>query len=246
VTITIDLAPPRRVLAIGAHPDDVEFGCGATLAKWCASGAHVELLVLTDGSKGTWDAATATADLVAARRAEQRDAAAVLGIASVHLLGCVDGELVAGLATRGEVCRVIRSARPDVVLGHDPWKRYRLHPDHREAGRLCVEGIVAARDPHFFAGMGAPHRPAHLLLFEADAVDHVEDVGGFVAAKVDALLRHRSQWRSTMGIDVTAADGGEAEREAFRRRITDEAEQAARDIGTDVEVGEAFKRVDDL
>ena len=84
---------PRRVLAIGAHPDDIEFGCGATLAKWADAGAHVTLCVCTDGSKGTWDRDADLAALVATREDEQRDAAAVLGADDVVFLRYVDGEL---------------------------------------------------------------------------------------------------------------------------------------------------------
>ncbi len=78
---------------------------------------------------------------------------------------------------RAAVAYWIRELRPNVVLGHDPWKRYRLHPDHRHAGLLACEGVVAARDPKFFPDQGLAHfRPDHLLLFEADEPDHAEDV----------------------------------------------------------------------
>ncbi|MCZ7527051.1 MAG: PIG-L family deacetylase [Acidimicrobiia bacterium] len=241
--VTTDLPTPARVLAIGAHPDDVEFGCGATIAKWAAAGSDVSLLVLTDGSKGSWDEGSDTAALVAEREREQRDAAAVLGTDRVRFLHLVDGELDSGLAERGLVCEVIRAVRPVVVLGHDPWKRYRLHPDHRHAGLLTVEGIVAARDPHFFPGRGAPHRPDHLLLFEADVVDHLEGVEGYVDAKVRSLLCHRSQWRSTMGIDP-AGPHAEQERVAFEARVRSRLASlgAAEGVGP----AEAFKRIDRL
>src|SRR5581483_1244280 len=167
---TVDLEVPRCALAIGAHPDDVEFGCAGTLAKWAAAGADVQLLVLTDGSKGTWDPHADLGELVRRRRHEQEAAADVLGASRVHFAGFVDGDLGTGERERSLVCEVIRRVRPDVLVGHDPWKRYRLHPDHRRAGELVVEGLVAARDPHFFPGQGlAPHRPDRLLLFEPDA-----------------------------------------------------------------------------
>jgi LmbE family N-acetylglucosaminyl deacetylase len=239
--LSIDLPVPRRALAIGAHPDDIDFGCGGTLAKWAAAGCAVTELVLTDGSKGSWDPAVDRAALVAVRQEEQRAAAAALGSGQVVFLDHVDGELASGLAERAEVCRVIREVRPDVVLGHDPWKRYRLHPDHRHAGFLAVEGIVAARDPHFFPDQGvAPHRPAVLLLWEADEVDHAEDIEAFVATKLDALLAHRSQWESTMGIDGDRA----AEEQAFETRIRSRAAEAG--APADLLLAEAFKRIDRL
>ncbi|MEZ5140626.1 MAG: PIG-L deacetylase family protein [Acidimicrobiales bacterium] len=165
---------------MGAHPDDIEFGAGATLARWAEDGCEVSLLVCTDGSKGTWDADADIAALVATRRDEARAAARQLGATGeVVLLDQVDGELAHDRATTSEIARWIRVLRPDVLLGHDPWKRYRLHPDHRAAGFLVTDALVAARDPHFFREHGvAHHRPDALLLFEADEPDHAEPAGG--------------------------------------------------------------------
>ncbi|WP_426572017.1 PIG-L deacetylase family protein [Aquihabitans sp. McL0605] len=194
---------PHRALATGAHPDDIEFGAGATLAGWAAAGCEVSLLICTDGSKGTWDPSADLDALVATRQAEARAAAAALGATGqVVFLGRVDGELENDRATRSELARWIRELRPDVLLGHDPWKRYRLHPDHRAAGFLVCDALVAARDPHFFPEHGiAHHRPDALLLFEADEPDHAEPVTeAGLAAKVAALESHRSQYESTMFI----------------------------------------------
>jgi LmbE family N-acetylglucosaminyl deacetylase len=228
--ITRDLATPTSALAIGAHPDDVEFGCGGTLAKWAANGCTVHHLILTDGSKGTWNPDADVAKLAATRQIEQRNAARRLAgdrAGEVIFLGQVDGELDSTLVLRGQVARVIRLLRPQVVLGHDPWKRYRLHPDHRHAGFLACEGIVAARDPHFFKEHGlAHHRPERLLLWEADAPDHVEDVSAFVADKLAALAAHESQFESTMkAIDHT-------QMAAFGERITTRLAGIARRYAT--------------
>ena len=239
----LNLPVPARALAIGAHPDDIEFGCGATLAKWAAQGCDIRHLVCTDGAKGSWDPDEDVARLVSTRRDEQRAAAAALGgTADVVFLGWPDGELASGLRQRWEVAYWIRVIRPEVVLGHDPWKRYRLHPDHRNAGFLVTDGIVAARDPHFFPEQQvAAHRPTGLLLWEADEIDHVEDVSGFEEAKLDALLAHRSQFRSTMRID----DAASAEQiDAFRHRILGRLAEHGAHAG--VERGEGFKLVDRL
>jgi LmbE family N-acetylglucosaminyl deacetylase len=245
--MSLNLPTPAVALAIGAHPDDVEFGCGATLAKWSAGGAVVHHLICTDGSKGSWDPTTDAAALVVRRQAEQRGAAAALGATGECVfLDWVDGELDSGVRQRREVAYWIRKLRPTVVLGHDPWKRYRLHPDHRHAGRLAVEGIVAARDPHFFPEQALPHhRPEALLLFEADEPDHVEDVSGFAQAKLDALHTHTSQLLSTMGIDEAATPSAvEDQRRAFDQRTL--AELADHGCLEGVAQGEAFKLIDDL
>jgi LmbE family N-acetylglucosaminyl deacetylase len=230
---------PSRALAIAAHPDDIEFQCGATLAKWAAAGCVINHLILTDGSKGTWNPHADIDALIRTRRAEQDAAAAALGsTGEVVFLGLVDGELGATLELRGQVAYWIRKLRPQIVLGHDPWKRYRLHPDHREAGWLTVDGVVAARDPHFFKDQDVPHhRPDALWLFEADEPDHTEDVTGFADAKVAALLEHKSQFETTMAINDGEAAAEEEAR--FRARIVDDLTRVGAAAGCTH--GEAFK-----
>ena len=235
-----NLATPTIALAIGAHPDDVEFGCGGTLAKWAAAGCVVHHLVCTDGSKGTWDPHADTAALVVTRQREQRSAASALGATGeVVFLGWPDGELECGLRQRWEVAFWIRKLRPQVVLGHDPWKRYRLHPDHRNAGFLACDAIVAARDPHFFPEQQlAHHRPDTLLLWEADEPDHAEDVTDTLDAKLRALEAHESQFESTMKArDVAAMD-------AFRNRMRARLAGLGEPLGFGA--AEVFKRIADL
>ncbi len=240
---SIDLPVPGAALAIVAHPDDAEFQCGGTLAKWAAGGCVINHLVLTDGSKGTWDAHVDTEALIEQRRQEQMDAASQLGSrGKVVMLGHVDGELQPTLHVRDQVAYWIRALKPDVILAHDPWKRYRLHPDHRNAGWLALDGLVAARDPHFFPhhDVGV-HRPDAVLLFEAEEPDHVEDVSGFVDTKVRALMAHRSQFVTTHAIPDDD-DGSAAE--AFRQRVLARAAQVG--VAAGVPAGEAFKALTEL
>lgn len=240
---SVDLPVPERALAIGAHPDDIEFGAGGTLAKWAAAGCELLHVVCTDGSKGSWDPDEDLAALVVTRQAEQREASRALGgTGDVVFLGWPDGELESGIRQRMQVCAAIRRFRPDVVLGHDPWRRYRLHPDHRHAGFLAVDGVVAARDPHFFPEQRlVHHRPTALLLWEADEADHVERVDDFVDAKIAALLRHRSQFRSTMSVDDPEAHD---QLDAFRQRVQDRLAEHGRLAG--IPSGEAFKAITQL
>ncbi len=252
---TVDCPRPATVLAVGAHPDDIEFGCGGTLAKWGASGSRIHHLVLTDGSKGSWDPDADQDRLVAERKTECRAAAAVIdgpepagseGDDRVLFLGRVDGELENDREVRRAIARIVRQLRPDMVLGHDPWRRYRLHPDHRAAGFALLDALVAARDPHFFPEIGlAPHRPEALLLFEADLPNHVEDVGGFESQKIEALLCHHSQFESTMGIrsvdDGRVADEGYT---AFAAKV--HRQLAAHGSLADRPSGEAFHLITEL
>jgi LmbE family N-acetylglucosaminyl deacetylase len=234
-----DLPTPARALTIGAHPDDAEFGAGATLAKWATAGCHLTMLVMTDGSKGTWDPDISKAELIAARQAEQAAAAAALGASDVVMLDHVDGELASTMGTRREIAWWIRSTRPDVVLAHDPWRRYMFHPDHRAAGMSAVDGVVAARDHLFFPdqlgnGLGH-HRPDALLLWAPDEPNHWETATGHLDAKVTALLAHSTQGTTTMG-------GAESSDEAAARFAAEIHERAAQaGLAASLESAEAFR-----
>ena len=234
---------PDSALVIAAHPDDAEFQCGATLAKWAASGTTVHYLICTDGSKGTWNPDTDQKALVITRQKEQIAAARRLGsTGSVLFLEQIDGELQSDLATRSQVAKAIRQLRPDAILGHDPWRRYRLHPDHRHAGLLAIEGIVAARDPLFFPEHALdPHRPAVVLLFEAEEPDHAEEVTGWASAKSAALLEHRTQFITTHGIE-NPHDSEQVR--AYEFRIEQELSDAGQPYG--LASAELFKVILDL
>ena len=188
----------RRALAFGAHPDDVELQTGGTLAAWAGRGVRVEVACFTAGEKGSSDPGADPSELAGVRRAEAGAAAAALGsTVPVHFLGAVDGELEVTMALRLAVARLVRVVRPDVVLGHDPWRRYLLHPDHRAAGLLTVDGVVAARDPLYAPSLAAEglaaHRPHTVLLFGTDTPDELVDVTATIDAKLAALRAHASQ-----------------------------------------------------
>ncbi len=228
-------------MSVGAHPDDAEFGAGGTLAAWAAAGCRILMLVVTDGSKGTWDTAMDPVDLVRIRRSEQERAARILGAEEIAMLGHPDGELEYSMGLREEVCLWIRRWKPDVLLSHDPWRRYMLHPDHRATGWAVVDGVVAARDHLFFPGQLAnglgEHRPDALLLWAADEPDYWEDISGTFEQKIDALLCHSSQATTTMG----DADRDEERLRMFRDRIRDRAAIQGKPAGFDL--AEAFKLI---
>jgi len=241
--VTKNLEIPRRALAIGAHPDDIEFGAGATLAKWSESGCEVSMLICTDGSKGTWNPEVNIRDLIATRKSEQLLAAEELNLSGkIIFLGEVDGELEISANLRKRITLIIRNLQPDIVLTHDPWKRYRLHPDHRNVGYLALDALVAARDPLFFPEQGiAPHRPKELLLFEAEHEDHFEQCEGFEKNRIQALLCHQSQFESTMGIDSAEIDSGAA---SFREQELSKLDYSY--IENDFLLAEGFKRISEL
>ncbi len=172
------------VLAIGAHPDDVELGCGATLALLAGRGRRVGIAHLTRGEAGT----RGTVD---ERRREAEQAASALGAVALEFLDCGDGGLRTGEAEEDAVIDLLRRLRPELVLGPP---RVDRHPDHGRAGRLveaaCFYAGLASR------GAGAPHRPAALWSYmghDSFEPDLVVDVGSAWPAKIAALDAYRSQ-----------------------------------------------------
>ena len=158
----------------------------------------------------------------------------------MRFLGYVDGELDSDLVARGEVARVIRELRPEVVLGHDPWKRYRLHPDHRHAGLLTCDGVVAARDPHFFPehGLTGPSAARRSCCSRRTRPTTSRTSRTTVEAKLDALEAHESQFESTM----KALD--DEQLTAFRGRVRDRLAELGRPHG--IAAAEVFKLMTDL
>lgn len=211
------LAVPESALTIGAHPDDAEFGAGATLARWADAGCRVTMLVVTDGSKGSWNADEDQEDLISRRIGEQKAAADTLGAVNTIHLGEVDGELEYSYELRVAIAQAIREHTPEVVLSHDPWQRYQLHPDHRATGLAAVDGVVSAREPLAMTDSGiAAHRPKAILLWSADQPDHAEPVENrWATIKIESLLCHSSQGETTMA----DAHVGESQREAFDSRV---------------------------
>lgn len=143
---------PQRILVILAHPDDPEFFCGGTVARWTRAGHQVSYCLLTCGEKGTKDRSLTPDTICSLRQKEQRAAAAVLGVQEVRFLDHPDGYLVPDLNLRKEITRVIRQAQPDILVTCDPTnlyvrETYLNHPDHRAAGQATLDAVFpAARD----------------------------------------------------------------------------------------------------
>ncbi len=173
------------VLAVGSHPDDVELGCGGTLALLAAQGRRVGILHLTRGERGT----RGTPEL---REKEAERAAEALGAAELAFLDCGDGALRFGEAEEDALIGVLRRWRPELVLGPTPRDR---HPDHGRAHEL-----VAAAS--FYSGLanrgpgGPPHRPAAVFSYmQHDPFDpaFIVDVTSVWERKLESLAAYRSQ-----------------------------------------------------
>lgn len=198
----IDPPPPASLLVVMAHPDDMEFSAGATVARWREEGTHVELCLCTNGDKGTGDPTLTSAEVAVVRAREAAAAAAVLGVAEIHWLGFPDGTLENTLALRRDLVRVIRRTRPAAVLTSDPLRHhgptFLNHPDHRAAAQACLDAVFpSARDRLMFPELLdeglEPHRVAEVFLSNPAQPSVAVDVSAHLEHKLDALREHRSQ-----------------------------------------------------
>jgi bacillithiol biosynthesis deacetylase BshB1 len=174
------------VLAVGAHPDDVELGCGGTLALLAAQGRRVGIVHLTRGERGTRGTA-------AEREEEARRAAAALGAVELAFLDCGDGALRTGEAEEDALIGVLRSFRPDLVIGPTPHDR---HPDHGRAHSLVEAACFYSGLTNRAADRGPAFRPAAVFSYmqhDEFPVRFIVDVTSVWAAKMASLDAYRSQ-----------------------------------------------------
>lgn len=192
---------PGTALAVVAHPDDVEFNFGGTLAAWVAEGWRVVYAIVTRGDKGSDDPAMTSDKLAGIRRAEQREAAAYLGATDVAFLGYDDGTLEPSIAVRHDIVRQIRRYRPERLVVTAPdvlyTEGYIQHPDHLAAARAALAATYAARDrltmPELLAEGLEPHGVGEVWVFDAPDADTFVDIGPTIERKQQALRLHRSQ-----------------------------------------------------
>ena len=224
---------PGIVLAVYAHPDDADVGCGGTLARWAKGGTVVHLIVCTDGGKGTTELRVQPKKLAAERASELEASSALIGLTSVDNLGFRDGELTDSDEFRRTLVARVRELRPDVVCGHDPTavffgQDYFNHRDHRILGLALLDAVApAAALPHYFPDAGPPHQGATVLLSGTLEPDDWVDVSDTIETKAAAVECHRSQF---------AGQNGWAG-EAVRRRAAEEGRRAG------VAYAEGFRRL---
>jgi LmbE family N-acetylglucosaminyl deacetylase len=189
---------PRKAMVIMAHPDDAEFLCAGSVARWCDEGWKVYYVIATSGDKGGRDESVSHQELAARREKEQRDAARVLGVRECIFLGYADGFLEESLELREQFVRLLRKYQPEVVVTWDGFRRGFNHRDHRIVGRVVYDAIYpAARSLLFYPEHGeeglGPYRASELWLAGTEEPDHYVDITPYFDRKVEALRQHASQ-----------------------------------------------------
>jgi LmbE family N-acetylglucosaminyl deacetylase len=196
---------PQNILVILAHPDDPEFFCGATIARWTAGGHRVTYQLLCCGDKG-WNpkspAGLTSDQLCGLRREEQANAGKILGVKDIQFLDHQDGLLVPDLDLRKEIVRIIRKFKPDILVTCDPqnlFATYGLnHPDHRAAGQAVLDAVFPAAGnlfyyPDLLAEGYQPHSVKEVWVTLTNQPDVTLEVTEYWETKIKAVLQHTSQ-----------------------------------------------------
>ena len=217
----------RRVMVVVAHPDDAEFGCGGSVAKWVKEGKEVTYAILTNGDKGSGDRGMTSERLAKIREEEQLNAALTLGVQRVRFLGYPDGELEDTREVRRAVTAEIRRWRPERLVIQNPFRTlnlYASHRDHRIAGGVALDCVYPlARDhlsfPELLAQGLEPHKVREVYLMWWENPEVVVDITDTMDLKLKALACHASQmddWASVEArVRERAAQLGQAKGFAY-------------------------------
>ncbi len=196
---------PESALAIVAHPDDVDFGCAGTFARWARAGSRLGYVICTSGDVGIATEGMTQTKAIEIRETEQLAAAELIGVKHVVFLREPDGMLQATLELRKRLVREIRRFRPEVVLVMDPtlvWagENYINHPDHRAAGLAAVDAVFpAAGQPNLFQDLEAEgltaFKPRKVYSLNWREGNHWVSIDETIELKIAALRAHKSQMR---------------------------------------------------
>lgn len=189
------------MLAVVAHPDDIDFAASGTVSAWTKAGIEVHYCIVTDGQEGGFEPDRDRSEIPAVRRAEQTAAAGHAGVQDVHFLGYHDGAVEPTAELVRDIVRVIRQVRPQRLITSSPernWQRLQVsHPDHLATGEATVRAFYpAVGNPYAFPELTEePWELDELWLVEHPEVNHYVDITDTIDQKISALLSHTSQHR---------------------------------------------------
>ena len=219
---------PERVMAIMAHPDDPEFSCSGTIARWAKAGAKICYVLCTSGDVGIAKTGMTRQEASVIRESEQREACRITGVQEVVFLGEPDGMLVATLELRKKLVREIRRFRPEVVITGDPtrvWSgdSYINHPDHRAASAAALDAVFpAAGQPNLFEEIAEEgfkaYKPRKVYVTHWEDADVFINIEETIDVKIEALRAHKSQmknWDPEPRIKEWAASRGKGKEMAY-------------------------------
>ena len=209
----------KRILVVTAHPDDLDFGAGGTIAQWTDMGIEVSYCIMTNGDQGGEDHTIARDEMPKIRQREQREAGKVLGVSKITFLNHRDGWLTPTIERRKEIVREIRKVRPDRMLIQSPernWERiFSSHPDHMAAGEIAIQAVYPdSRNAFAFEDLLKeeklePWRVREVWVMGHPTPDHFVDVTKTFERKLSALKAHHSQTSHMENLESLIKEWGE-------------------------------------
>jgi LmbE family N-acetylglucosaminyl deacetylase len=219
---------PESAMAIFAHPDDIEFGCAGTMARWAKVGCRTSYVLLTSGDVGINDPAITREEAIKIREAESREAAKIAGAEEIIFIGEPDGLLQPTLALRERLVREIRRFKPEVIISGDPEfvasEGYINHPDHRAAAVLAMDAVFpASGQPTLFKNIETEfgytaHKPRKVYFNAWGNSDTFVNIEDTIDIKIKALRAHKSQmngWDPEEMIKQWAAESAKGKEMAY-------------------------------
>ncbi len=228
------MSEPKRALVIVAHPDDAEFLCAGTVARWVSEGWQVAYVLVTSGDKGSHDEGMTSERLAAVREKEQSAAAKALGFSECIFLGYPVGFVEDTAELRGKLVREIRRFKPDLVITWDPYRLGHNHRDHRLTGQAALDAVYPLSRSHLYypehleQGL-EPHRVKEVLLAGSDRANYHVDASDFFHKKMKALRCHKSQLGRYPLCEV-------------RKRVRERMAEVGKEAG--FKLAEAFHRIE--
>ena len=212
-----------RVLVVTAHPDDVDFGAGGTIAQWTAKGISVSYCIATNGDQGGEDPDIPRDQMPVIRQKEQRDAGKILGVTDIEFLNYRDGWLEPTIELRKKIVKAIRRVKPDRMIIQSPernWDRLGAsHPDHMAAGEAAIQAVYPdARNRFAFMDLLdeglEPWRVKEVWVTSMVTPNHYVDIPDTFPNKMAALHAHVSQTAHNADLEKMVREWGERNAEA--------------------------------
>jgi LmbE family N-acetylglucosaminyl deacetylase len=187
----------KTLLAVSAHPDDIEFAAGGTMFKFMESGYHMYLIVATNGENGFKIGHKPKKERIEIRHKEQLKSAKLLGIKKVFFLNYRDGYLKYDEKLRDKIAGIIKKVKPGIVFSFDPGnQKYESinlnHHDHRAIAEISFDAVFAARNRYMLPGDS--HAVEKFYFYGSEKPNHFENITKYIDKKINLIKQHRSQF----------------------------------------------------
>ncbi|MCE1166161.1 MAG: PIG-L family deacetylase [Bacteroidetes bacterium] len=189
----------KTILAIGAHPDDIEFGCPVTVRNYIGQGYTAYYIIATNGENGFKKKSMTRQERISVRKKEQMKAASIVGVKKVFFLDYKDGFLEYTDELRKKLTMIIKELKPEIIFSFDPanleFDNINLnHRDHRTIARAVFDAVFAAKNDHIYPDRNGKHMVKQMLFFGAHKPDYKVDITDSLQFKLDIFRCFDSQF----------------------------------------------------